>query len=100
MRWRDEVKNCEFLIADNYPCDRRLRFNGNVFMVEIEKLQTTIFDPSIANLFFSENAADAEVYGLEGDITYLPASIDGPTLSPAHFHSSAQVTEVLVPTEV
>lgn len=94
----DEVKNYELgwkLTSD----DRRLRLNGNVFMVEIEKLQTTIFDPSIANLFFSENAADAEVYGLEGDITYLPASIDGLTLTGAFSFLDTEVTEVLVPTE-
>ena len=34
-----------------------MRFNGNAFFVEIENLQTTIFDPSIVNLFFSDNAA-------------------------------------------
>ena len=67
----DEVNNHEFgwkLTSD----DRRFRFNANAFFVEIEKLQTTIFDPSIANLFFSENAVDAEVYWLEGEFTYLP----------------------------
>ena len=93
----DEVKNYELgwkLTSD----DRRMRFNGNVFMVEIEKLQTTIFDPSIANLFFSENAADAEVYGLEGDITYLPPSIEGLTLTGAFSFLDTEVTEVLVPT--
>ena len=61
-------------------------------------MQTTIFDPSIANLFFSENAADAEVYGLEGDITYLPPSIEGLTLTGAFSFLDTEVTEVLVPT--
>jgi len=46
-----------------------VRFNGSVFFVEIESMQTTIFDPSISNLFFSDNAADAEVMGFEGDLT-------------------------------
>ncbi len=93
----DEVKNYELgwkITSD----DRRLRFNGNVFMVEIEKLQTTIFDPSIANLFFSENAADAEVFGLEGDITYLPPSVEGLTLTGAFSFLDTEVTDVLVPT--
>ncbi len=60
-----------------------------VRFVDIERLQTTIFDPSIANLFFSENAANAELYGLEGDITYVPESIEGLTLT-GLFLSSTQ----------
>ena len=93
----DEVNNHELgwkLTSD----DRRLRFNGNAFFVEIEKLQTTIFDPSIANLFFSENAVDAEVYGLEGEFTYLPPNIEGLTLTGAFSLLDSEVKEVLVPT--
>ena len=94
----DEVKNYELgwkITSD----DRRLRFNGNVFFVEINELQTTIFDPSIANLFFSENAANAEVMGLEGDVTYLPANIKGLTVTGAFSFLDSEVKEVLVPTE-
>ena len=39
-------------------------------MVDVTGLQTTVFDPSIVNLFFSDNAADAEIMGLEGDFIY------------------------------
>ena len=35
-----------------------LRINGSAFYAEIDRLQTTIFDPSIVNLFFSDNAAN------------------------------------------
>ena len=56
--------------VDNYELgwkvdllDGRMRFNGSVFYIEIEDLQTSIFDPSISNLFFSANAANAEVQG-------------------------------------
>ena len=93
----DEVNNHEFgwkLTSD----DRRFRFNANAFFVEIEKLQTTIFDPSIANLFFSENAVDAEVYGLEGEFTYLPPNLEGLTLNGAFSFLDSEVKEVLVPT--
>ena len=51
--------------------DGTLRFNGALFLVDITDLQTTIFDTSIVNLFFSDNAADADVKGVEGDITWL-----------------------------
>ncbi len=52
--------------------DRSVRFNGSLFYVEVDDLQTTIFDPSIVNLFFSDNAADAEIVGLEGDVSWVP----------------------------
>ena len=54
--------------------DNTLRVNGSVFFLDISDLQTTIFDTSIINLFFSDNAADAEVTGLEADITYAPSA--------------------------
>ena len=94
----DEMKNYEFgwkITSDN----RRLRFNGSAFFVQIEKMQTTIFDPSIANLFFSENAADAEVMGVEGDITYIPENMSNLTLTGAFSLLDTEVTKVLVPTE-
>ena len=78
--------------------DRTLRFNGSAFAVDIEKLQTTIFDPSIANLFFSDNAADAEVRGIEGDIIWTPASIDGLTLRGAFSILDTEITDVITPT--
>jgi len=76
-----------------------LRFNGSAFFVEIEKLQTTIFDPSIVNLFFSDNAANAEVLGLEGDITWLPQAVDGLTIGASFSLLDTEITEVLTPTD-
>jgi len=69
----DEVTNYEFgwkaILMDG-----SLRFNGSAFMVDISGLQSTIFDAAIVNLFFSDNAADAEIRGLEGDFMYLSDS--------------------------
>ncbi|MBT4521435.1 MAG: TonB-dependent receptor [Halieaceae bacterium] len=76
--------------------DGLLRFNGSAFFVEIEGLQTTIFDTSIVNLFFSDNAADAEVKGLEGDLTWLPTS--GLMVRAAFSYLDTEVTDVLIPT--
>jgi len=78
--------------------DNQLRFNGNAFFVEIERLQTTIFDPSITNLFFSDNAANAEIRGVEGDITWAPADIPGLTVTGAFSLLDTEITEVLTPT--
>ena len=93
----DDVDNFEFgwktTLADN-----QLRFNGSAFYIDISDLQTTIFDPSIVNLFFSDNAANARVLGVEGDITYAPLSVDGLTLNGAFSILDSEITEVLTPT--
>ncbi len=93
----DEVKNYEFGWKTEL-FDNSLRFNGSAFMVEIEGLQTTIFDPSIVNLFFSDNAANAEIRGVEGDFTWAPYAIDGLTIAGAFSVLDTEVTEVLTPT--
>ena len=93
----DEVTNYEFgwkaILADG-----RLRFNGSAFMVDVTGLQTTVFDPSIVNLFFSDNAADAEITGVEGDFVYYP-DMDGWVLSGAFSILDTELTKSLVPTD-
>lgn len=78
--------------------DYTLRFNAAIFRSDIERLQTTIFDPSITNLFFSDNAADAEVTGFEGDFIWAPANIDGLTVSGAFSILDTEITRVITPT--
>jgi len=90
----DEMMNYEFgWKAD--MMDGRMRFNGSVFMAQIDGLQTTIFDPSIANLFFSDNAADAEVTGLEADLIWAPESIEGLTISAGLSILDTEITKTL-----
>jgi iron complex outermembrane recepter protein len=76
--------------------DNSLRFNGDLFFVEIEDMQVGIFDPSITNLFFADNAADAEVTGLEGDITWVPASLQGLTLTGGFSLLDTEITDSFV----
>ncbi|WP_340587266.1 TonB-dependent receptor [Erythrobacter alti] len=93
----DEVKNYEL----GWKLDLvegQLRFNGSAFYVDISRLQTTIFDPSITNLFFSDNAADAEIYGLEADFTIAPYATPGLTVAGAFSILDTEITEVLTPT--
>jgi outer membrane receptor protein involved in Fe transport len=93
----DEVTNLEFgwktILRDG-----TLRFNGSAFMVDVTGLQTTVFDPSIVNLFFSDNAADAEISGIEGDFVYY-TSIDGLSVSGAFSRLSTEITKKIVPTD-
>jgi iron complex outermembrane receptor protein len=66
-----------------------------VFFLDISDLQTTIFDTSIVNLFFSDNAADAEVMGLEGDITWAPTG--NLTMGAAFSFLDTEITDTLTP---
>ena len=93
----DEVKNYEIGWKTEL-FDNSLRFNGSAFFVDIEGLQTTIFDPSIVNLFFSDNAANAELRGVEGNFTWAPMEVDGLTIAGGFSFLDSEVTEVLVPT--
>ena len=93
----DEVTNYELGWKLDLA-DDQLRFNGNIFFVDIQNLQTTIFDPTITNLFFSDNAANAEIRGVEGDVIYAPADLSGLTLSGAFSILDTEITEVLTPT--
>jgi iron complex outermembrane receptor protein len=78
--------------------DYTLRFNGSIFRIEIENLQTTIFDPSVTNLFFSDNAADAEVTGIEGDFIWAPEAIYGLTVTGAFSILDTEITRIITPT--
>jgi outer membrane receptor protein involved in Fe transport len=92
----DTVTNYEFGWKTIHR-DGTLRFNGSMFLVDIEGLQTTIFDPNITNLFFSDNAGDAEIFGIEGDFAYF-TEIDGLSVSGAFSMLDSELTKKLVPT--
>lgn len=93
----DEVKNYE-LGWKTELFQNSLRLNGSAFFVEVTGLQTTIFDPAISNLFFSDNAANAEIQGVEGDFTWAPFEFDGLTIAGAFSILDTEVTDVLTPT--
>ncbi len=92
----DEITNYEFgwktILRDG-----QMRFNGSAFYVDVSGLQSTIFDPSIVNLFFSDNAADATIKGVEGDFTYY-TNIDGLSVAGAFSVLETEITDSLVPT--
>lgn len=93
----DDVTNIEFGMKSSF-LDNTLQLNGSLFFVDVERLQTTIFDPSIVNLFFSDNAADAEVRGLEGNFIWLPQAADGWTVTGAFSLLDTEITKVITPT--
>lgn len=93
----DDVQNYE--IGWKTTLFNQLQFNGSAFFVDISDLQTTIFDPAITNLFFSDDAADAELYGLEADVIWAPPQIEGLTVTAAMSLLDTEITEVRTPTD-
>ena len=93
----DNVTNWELGLKSSF-FDTTLQLNAAVFYIDVENLQTTIFDPSITNLFFSDNAADAEITGLEGDFVWLPDFSQGLTVSGAFSFLDTEITNVITPT--
>lgn len=93
----DDVTNFELGTKSTFA-NGTFQLNAALFFVDIQNLQTTIFDTSITNLFFSDNAANAEVSGLEGDFIWLPEFSDRLTVSGAFSFLSSEITEVLTPT--
>ena len=93
----DNVTNWELGLKSSF-LDTTLQLNAALFFIDVENLQTTIFDPSITNLFFSDNAADAEITGLEGDFVWLPDFSQGLTVSGAFSILDTEITNVITPT--
>jgi len=79
--------------------DNQLQFNGSAFFVDVKDLQATIFDTSIVNLFFNANVGDAEIKGIEGEITYAPLSVEGLTVTGAYSFLDTEITSVDIPTD-
>ena len=92
----DEVVNFELGMKADFG--NAFRLNAALFSIDIANLQTTIFDTSIVNLFFSDNAADAKVSGLEADFTWLPDWSDGLTIAGAVSFLNSEITNKLTPT--
>lgn len=91
----DDVTNFEFGWKLDL-LDNTLRLNGDIFFVDVSRMQVGIFDPNIANLFFSDNAADAEITGLEADFIWAPEAIAGLTISGALSLLDTEITESFV----
>ena len=67
----DTLKNYEIGMKGDF-FDGILRFNATAFMSDITDLQTSRFDPTnISFLVFTDNVGDAEIRGVDGDLTWL-----------------------------
>jgi len=68
----DTLKNYEVGMKGDF-LDGTLRLNATAYYSEITDLQTSRFDPTnISFLVFTDNVGDAEIKGIDGDLTWLP----------------------------
>ncbi len=78
----DELVNWE-IGGKTLSAERNLQLNWSAFVENIDDMQSTIFDSNIVNLYFSDNAANARVRGVEADFIWLPEAVAGLTVSGA-----------------
>nr|WP_277611295.1 TonB-dependent receptor [Microbulbifer celer] len=85
--------------VDNYEAgwktslaDNSLQFNGSVYRVDWKDIQTAVFDPSVYFLFYLDNALDAQINGIEADVTWLPT--DNLQIIGAFSYNDTEITNV------
>ena len=88
----DEVTNLE-LGWKTTLLDGAMRFNGSVYQIEWDGLQVGITDFDIGVITFTTNAADAEILGFEGDLSWVPT--ENWTLGAAWSYNDTEITHVL-----
>jgi outer membrane receptor protein involved in Fe transport len=88
----DEVTNVEFGWKTTL-LDGTLRFNGSIYQIDWDSMQVGVTDfENFGVLTFVLNAADAEIKGFEGDLTWL--ATDGLTLATAWSFNSTEMVQV------
>jgi outer membrane receptor protein involved in Fe transport len=88
----DEVTNIEFGWKTTLA-DGTVRFNGSIYQIDWDNVQVGVTDFVCCGvLTFVLNAADAEIQGFEGDLTWLPN--DNLTLAAAWSYNSTEMVRV------
>ncbi len=87
----DEVTNYEIGWKTMW-LDGALRFNGSIYRIDWDGLQVGITDFNISVITFTANAADAEILGFEGDVTWAPN--DNLTLRGAWSYNDTEMVRV------
>ena len=88
----DDVKNFEFGWKTSF-LNNSLRFNGSAYYIDWTDIQVKRFDPqNVSILTFIENAADAEIMGVEADVAWQ--ATDNLTLYGAFSYNDTEITAV------
>ena len=88
----DDVDNIEFGWKSTLA-DGTVQLNGNVYFIEWSNMQVTRFDPqNVSILTFVENAADADIKGVEADLIW---NVDENwTINAAMSYNDTELTDV------
>jgi outer membrane receptor protein involved in Fe transport len=87
----DEATNYEFGWKSTL-LDGSVRFNASLYKIYWDGLQVGITDFDISVITFTTNAADAEIQGFEGDLTWL--ATEGLTLAAAWSFNDTEMVRV------
>jgi outer membrane receptor protein involved in Fe transport len=87
----DEVTNLE-LGWKTMLLDGAMRFNGSIYRIDWDGVQVGITDFNISVITFTTNAADAEILGFEGDLSWAPN--DNLTLGAAWSFNDTEMVRV------
>ncbi len=88
----DDVQNVEFGWKADL-LDGRLRWNGTIYSVDWTDIQVARFDPTNLTITtFVDNAIDAEIFGVETDVSYLVN--DNLTLHAAASYNDTEITAI------
>lgn len=87
----DDVVNYEFGWKTELM-NGDMRFNGSAYMINWSDMQLSRFDPvNVSILTFIENAADAEIRGIEGDLSW--AATDSLVLFGSFSYNDTELVE-------
>ncbi len=88
----DDLDNFELGFKGDF-LDRTFRLNVTSFWSEINNLQTSRFDPTNINfLWFADNVGDAEIFGIDGDFSWL--ATDNLTINGAFSVLDTEITRL------
>lgn len=88
----DDVDNYELGLKSTW-FQGLMQFNANFYFIEWTNMQVSRFDPqNVSILTFIENAADSEIYGLEGDLIWNATA--NLTLYGAFSYNDTELTDV------
>jgi len=88
----DDVVNTEFGVK-TLLLDGAMRLNASYYNIEWTDIQVSRFDPkNVSILTFVENAADADVSGIEADILWYPT--DDISIATAMSYNDTEVTRI------
>ena len=87
----DTVKNYELGWKTQF-FDNSLQINGAAYFIKWDNIQSQVYRPKDSFLTFVQNAADAEIKGLEG--SFIWRGIEGLTVNGAFTYTDSKLTRV------